>query len=185
MASTKDISTLTLAILGLIARNPCSAYDVRKIFETTPMGHFSASPGAIYPALKRIEENGWVSGRVANANTLRPKRVYRLTKTGRKVLVGRVSQPITPDDVRQDLDDFMLRFVFMDKLLSHERIVDLLGQFKSEMRSYRSYLRKLLEPIRNDLTVCEQLSMEHGIARAEKNVVWAKRAIERIRKQRA
>ena len=56
MTQTTDISTLSLAILGLIAQEWQSGYDIRKAFATTPMGHFSSSPGAIYPALKRLEK---------------------------------------------------------------------------------------------------------------------------------
>ena len=181
MSTSNDVSTLTLAILGLIAREPCSAYDVRQVFKTTPMGHFSASPGAIYPALKRLEGDGWVSGRVANANTLRPKRVYRLTTKGRRVLTERLSQKITRDDVTRNLDDVILRFVFIDKLLERGQIVDLLNQLRSEMESYLSSLQELLKSIRNELTVCEELSMEHGIAKARMNIAWAKRAIARLR----
>ena len=180
MPPSNDVSTFTLAVLGLIARGPCSAYDVKVILETTPMGHFSASPGAIYPALKRLEDDGWVRGRVANANTLRPKRVYRLTTKGRRVLTERLSQEITSDDVTRNLDDVMLRFVFMDKLLGRKQIVDLLNQLRSEMESYLSSLQELLKSIRNELSVCEELSMEHGIAKTRMNIVWAKRAIERL-----
>ena len=148
------------------------------------MGHFTTSPGAIYPALKRIEQNGWVNGRVANADTLRPKRIYQLTKKGRRALVERLSQPVTRDDVTRNLDDFMLRFVFMDKLLSREQIVDLLNQFKSEMEARLLSLQELFEPIRVELSICEELSIKHGIAKAEMNVAWAKRAIEQLIKNR-
>ena len=40
-----------------------SGYDLRKIFTTTAMGSFSDSPGAIYPALARLEANGLVRER--------------------------------------------------------------------------------------------------------------------------
>ncbi|MHC4537428.1 MAG: PadR family transcriptional regulator, partial [Planctomycetota bacterium] len=60
MNENNSISTLSLAVLGLIAQKPHSGYDLRKVFSTTPLGHFSSSPGAIYPALKRIEKSGWV-----------------------------------------------------------------------------------------------------------------------------
>ena len=176
----KDVSTLRLALLGLIAREPCSAYDVRKVFEATPMGHFSASPGAIYPALKRLEDNGWISGRAAKAKTLRPKRVYRLTTKGRQALTKRLSQEITHDDVTRNLDDVILRFAFMDKLLDREQIADLLNQLRSEMESCLSSLQELLESIRNELSFCDELSMKHGIAKARMNIAWAKRAIEML-----
>ncbi|MEJ2721267.1 MAG: PadR family transcriptional regulator [bacterium] len=176
MPTSNEISTLALAVLGIIVREPCSAYDVRKIFKTTPMGHFSASPGAIYPALKRLEDNGWVAGRVANADTLRPKRVYELTGKGREVLTARLSRKITADDVTRNLDDVMLRFVFMDKLLPHAQIVELLGQLRSEMKSHVASLEQLLHAVEDELTVGERLSMEHGIAKAKMDIEWADRA---------
>ncbi len=72
MNENNNISTLSLAVLGLIVQRPRSGYDLRKVFSTTPMGHFSSSPGAIYPALIRIEKNGWVRGSIDTKKALRP-----------------------------------------------------------------------------------------------------------------
>ena len=70
MNKKTTLSTLSLAVLGLIQQEPRSGYDLRKIFSTTPMGHFSTSPGAIYPALKRIEKSGWIRGNIDNNKEL-------------------------------------------------------------------------------------------------------------------
>ena len=35
-----------------------SGYDLRKVFEETALGNYSSSPGAIYPALSRLEQQG-------------------------------------------------------------------------------------------------------------------------------
>ena len=44
----RDITTsLGYALLGLIHLQPQSGYGLRKVFESTPMGHYSWSPGAI------------------------------------------------------------------------------------------------------------------------------------------
>ena len=53
-----DIPLLGHALLGLLHGSSLSGYDVRKIFTETPMGSFSNSPGAIYPALERLEKAG-------------------------------------------------------------------------------------------------------------------------------
>src|SRR5260370_3518580 len=60
----QEISLLAYALLGLLRQQPRSGYDLRKIFANTPMGTFSDSPGAIYPALQRLEKHGLVSSRV-------------------------------------------------------------------------------------------------------------------------
>ena len=51
----RKTTLLEYALLGLTYQAPMSGYDLRKIFTTTAMGHFSSSPGAIYPALQRLE----------------------------------------------------------------------------------------------------------------------------------
>ena len=64
--------THTLAILGLISQRPMTGYDLRRVFTTTPMWHFSSSPGAIYPALQCLD-SGLIKGIVEGQDTLRPK----------------------------------------------------------------------------------------------------------------
>ena len=58
-----DNSLLGYALLGLIYQQPLSGYDVKKIFASTPMAGFSDSPGAIYPALRKLERLGFVRAR--------------------------------------------------------------------------------------------------------------------------
>ncbi len=98
MKEPKPETVLSLAILGLISQRPCSGYDLRKTFATTPMGHFSSSPGAIYPALKRLDERKLVEGRTEGGDTLKPKRVFRLTEGGLEVLQRELRRPITLDE---------------------------------------------------------------------------------------
>ena len=52
-----SVSRLGYAILGLLKDRALSGYDVRQEFTSSPMGHYSDSPGAIYPALKRLPQN--------------------------------------------------------------------------------------------------------------------------------
>jgi len=62
MVTTNSNSALAFALLGLIGQEPRSGYDLRKFFSSTPMISFSDSPGAIYPALRRLEQRGLVRG---------------------------------------------------------------------------------------------------------------------------
>jgi len=52
---TTAIPLLGYALLGLLHQKERSGYDLRKVFTHTPVKHFSDSPGAIYPALRRLE----------------------------------------------------------------------------------------------------------------------------------
>ena len=70
-------STLGFALLGLLQQQPRSGYALRRVFATTPMGHYSSSPGAIYPALRRLEQQGLVRGALDRGPSQRPKKRRR------------------------------------------------------------------------------------------------------------
>ena len=51
-----DPGALRLVVLGLIAEEPRSGYDIIKALEAKFQGAYSPSPGAIYPMLQMLEE---------------------------------------------------------------------------------------------------------------------------------
>jgi PadR family transcriptional regulator AphA len=92
-------SLLDHALLGLISQAPVSGYDLRKTFATTPMASFSDSPGAIYPALARLETNGLVRGHIVEGSGLRRRKIYSLTAAGKAKLADWLSVAVTREDV--------------------------------------------------------------------------------------
>ena len=136
MTQDTHLSTLSLAILGLIAQKPQSGYDIRKVFSTTPMGHFSSSPGAIYPALRRIEAGGWIGTAGRSPTSGRHRRTYEITRAGMAALKRHLSQPVTQDDVIWHLDDLMLRFALMDPILGREATLRFLREYAAEIDRY-------------------------------------------------
>jgi len=177
-----SLSTLSLAILGLISQRPLTGYDIRKVFATTPMGHFSSSPGAIYPALKRIEDAGWVRGRAGQGKTRRQRMLYEITPQGLKTLKQHLSRPVTRDDVIWHLDDLMMRFAFMDGVASREGTVQFLRDFASQIDGYVAVLRGYLNGVEDIMPPCGKLAMENGIQGYEMNAQWARRAIEELKR---
>lgn len=180
MNENNNITTLSLAVLGLIAQRPRSGYDLRKVFSTTPLGHFSSSPGAIYPALKRIEKNGWVRGSIDNKKTLRPKMVYRITKRGQEVLKQHLLQAVTRDDVIWRMDDLMLRFAFMENIVGRKKTLQFLKEFMIEIESHHRSLQQYLQEVKGIITTCGRLAMENGIETYKMNAKWIKRAIKEL-----
>ena len=103
-------SAVTWAVLGLIALEPRSGYDVKRIVDRSIRHFWAASYGQIYPELKRLEGAGWIAGDDASRGG-RARRVYRITETGeralREWLVGRE----TRIEMR---DESLLRLFFSD-----------------------------------------------------------------------
>ncbi len=180
MSQETDLSTLSLAILGLISQRPLTGYDLRKVFATTPMGHFSSSPGAIYPALKRIEKAGWIHCETSKGPTRRQRVVYKITACGRNVLKEHLSQPVTEEDVIWHMDDLMMRFAFMDGVVGREKTLRFLRDFAARIDAHAADLRRYFESARSILPPCGRLAMEQGIQSYEMNAQWARRALQEL-----
>ncbi|UCD49996.1 MAG: helix-turn-helix transcriptional regulator [Phycisphaerales bacterium] len=180
MEQKTDISTLSLALMGLIVQQPQSGYDIRKTFATTPMGHFSNSPGAIYPALKRLEKDGWIRGKVDDAQALRPRKVYEMTPRGRGVLKRYLRRPVTRDDVIWRMDDLMLRFALMDGIVGRAATLGFLDSLARELEAYVAHLRSFLADVGASMPAVGRLAMEQGIESYAVNAAWARRAIKEL-----
>ena len=51
-------------------------------------GAFDVKPGSLFPALNRLEENGWVAASWGRSENNRRARFYTLTKAGQKQLAA-------------------------------------------------------------------------------------------------
>lgn len=176
-------SPLTLAILGLLSYVPMSGYDVRKAFSATSLKHFSSSPGAIYPALRRLEAAALIKGKIERQNTLRPRKVYTLTLSGVAVFKEHLSQPVTLDDIMWRMDDLMLRFSFIYEVLGKERTLKFLKEFSSVAESHIEALETEYKAMNKDLSFGGPRAFEHGIEVYRSTARWLKKVIREIQKR--
>jgi hypothetical protein len=75
--TASNATTLEFALLGLLDQRPLSGYDLRRIFATTPFTYYSDSPGAVYPALRRLEARGWIASLASAPTNARGRRALR------------------------------------------------------------------------------------------------------------
>ncbi|MBN1512124.1 MAG: PadR family transcriptional regulator [Phycisphaerae bacterium] len=180
MKGQSGLSMLSLAILGVIRQQPQTGYDIRKLFATTPLGHIRNSPGAIYPALKRLDDAGWIRGQAGHGKTRVQRVVYEITPAGLETLEDHLSEPVTQDDVTWRMDDVLLRFAFMEPVIGREATLRFLGDFVSQIDTHVAGLRGYLDSVRDLMPVCGRLAMENGIQSYEMNARWARRAIAEL-----
>jgi DNA-binding PadR family transcriptional regulator len=173
----RSTTSLGYALLGLVHLQPQSGYDLRKVFETTPLGHYSSSPGAIYPALKRLEEIGLISGEVAGGDTLRPKRIYSSTPAGVKALREWVSQEITKDDFLNRDDELMLRFALMGSVVDDETTCQFLEQMLEILDDYIPELHRIRAEMPNAGPPHGRLALTSGIEMYKARRRWVRTAL--------
>jgi DNA-binding PadR family transcriptional regulator len=170
-------SRLGYALLGLIQIEPRSGYDLRKLFETTPMGHYSSSPGAIYPALKRLEEQELIIGEIADGDTLRPRRVYSATRSGTETLRAWVSQDVVRDDLLRRDDELMLRFALMGSVVDSRTTRRFLEQMLAILDTYLPELESVLAALPTQGPPHGRLALAAGIASYKARRGWLQSAI--------
>lgn len=177
---TKRITTLDYALLGLLSQSAQSGYDLRKTFETTAMGSFSGSPGAIYPALGRLERQGLVSGEVDTTNELRPRKVFRPTSAGKKTLRIWLARDIDRDDVAHRFDELMLRFAFHWVLGSSKATRRFLERLLTSLEVYLSELTRQYKGLPKETPLQSRLALAAGVEQYRASARWARAAIKQF-----
>ena len=178
------LTTLEYALLGLLESAPMSGYDVSRFFATTPLVHFSSSPGALYPALKRLEQRELVTAALDTTTEARPRRVYSLTEAGRTSLDVWLHQPVTRDELVRDGRVPLLRFSLAEGHLSAAEIIAYLEGFRREVTGYLDELRDYCERTAGGYSLPARLALAHGLKAYECHAAWIDYALEEVKRQR-
>jgi transcriptional regulator len=79
--------TLDLLILRTLLFGPQHGQGIANDIQRTSADQLLVEHGALYPALQRLEQRGWIAGKWGISTNNRKARFYALTPAGRKQLV--------------------------------------------------------------------------------------------------
>jgi PadR family transcriptional regulator PadR len=93
MASTELLpGTLDLLILKAVSAGPLHGLGISRRIEQVTSGTFQVKPGSLFPALHRMEEQGWLDAEWGDSENNRKAKYYQLTKAGRHRLDSEVQR---------------------------------------------------------------------------------------------
>jgi PadR family transcriptional regulator PadR len=78
--------TLDLLILRALDLAPMHGVGIAERIHQVTRGAFVVKPGSLFPALRRLEQQGWIEGEWAPSENNRRARYYTLTRSGRAQL---------------------------------------------------------------------------------------------------
>ena len=78
--------TLDVLILKTVSWGPAHGYAISRWIRESSADDLVIEEGALYPALRRLEEAGLVASEWRRVDTGREARVYSLTSDGRRVM---------------------------------------------------------------------------------------------------
>ena len=78
--------TLDLLVLKIVALEPAHGWAIAQRIRQMSGDVLQVGSGALYPALHKLEQNGWITAEWAVSENNRRAKYYALTKAGRKAL---------------------------------------------------------------------------------------------------
>lgn len=176
--------SLRYALLGLLADEPASGYDLTRRFERTLQRYaWHAQHSQIYPELNRLAGAGLVAVVEEGA---RGRRTYAITDAGRTDLRNWLTHPPAAYDVR---NEFVLRLFFMSTL-DPDEARPLLRTIAEESARELATLGEAVE--KSDAVTAPgappvpgRLAAEYGLRSFQTIHDWALWALDRIDRTRA
>jgi PadR family transcriptional regulator, regulatory protein PadR len=78
--------TLDLLILKTLVREPMHGWAIAKRIQSLSDDVLSVQQGSLYPALHRLENQGWITAEWKSSEHGRDAKVYELTREGKRQL---------------------------------------------------------------------------------------------------
>lgn len=121
--------TIENAILGLLSWRPLSGYDLKKIFEDSPILYWSGNNNEIYRTLVKLHREGLVTRELQPQENLPARKIYTLTPQGRSELERWAAAAPELPHLRHTL---LIQLAWGD-LLENEALDGLLGAYEDEV----------------------------------------------------
>ena len=94
MSDRTDVlqGTLDLLIMRTLAREPMHGWAIAQRIQQVSNDLLRVQQGSLYPALHRLEHQGWITAEWGVSENARRARFYALTRAGRKQLTLEVAK---------------------------------------------------------------------------------------------
>ena len=163
-----NVRTLCLAILSF---GESTGYEIKKQSVEGKFSYFvEASFGSIYPALARLEADGYVTSRQEIHAGKPPRKIYEITEAGRAALAEELSEPPGRDVFRSE---FLLIAMCAKSLPQHV----VTGAIEARIQA----IEEEVEQLRH---IVAELDDEAAVWTAQFGVTCKAQALENLRKTR-
>ena len=172
--------SLRYFILGLLAEQPMSGYDVKGYLGSLDWLVGSPSFGSVYSNLHALLEDGLVEVEVIQNEDRPSRKVYSITEAGTRVLQEWISEPFDPSG---SLEAFLRRLMLANSL-SDDDLVACLRRRRSQVAAYRAALEPATEAQDEALRLGQDLAFDFALTAARTEIAWLDRALECLSQER-
>jgi DNA-binding PadR family transcriptional regulator len=163
------LNPTSYVILGMLGMQPMCGYEIKAFVDKSTRFFWAASYGQIYPELRRLEAAGLVGSREEPRGRV-PRRIYSLTKAGRRALDAWLEEA---DETYEFRDEGLLKLFFGDLLPAEQRL-DLVSRRRAWYEESAALFRGVGEEL-GELDESSGAVLRYGIELMEWNAAWWRR----------
>ncbi len=179
-------------LLGLIHLHPSvSGYDLKTIINKSTGYFFSASLSMIYPALKELTQEGFITYEVEPLVGKQDRKVYTITPEGHQKFLAWLHEPLELKQSLNAFEDFLLKLTFFG-MMEDGAILEFLttaqNHFRNEMKrlydnnlaNEREYI-KMGSPLDQRYIALWSFENEFILDDLDRKILWIEKLIEIVR----
>lgn len=171
------LTLLERTLLGILSLGQASGYEVRRQLQLSPGLGFSASTGAVYPALRRLEAAGLISGEVRRGGSRPESRVFRLTEPGKDALLAWLTSPVAEAELARASDPLLTRMLFFDNL-SPSQVAAFCRRQGALMAKHIARAEAFRDRYGKALGHYQRLCLENGLMHLRLQAEWVAKVAE-------
>ncbi|MDY7040716.1 MAG: PadR family transcriptional regulator [Chloroflexota bacterium] len=160
-------------VLGLLARQSMSGYDIRRFLKGFSWLIGSPSFGSLYPVLHALLEEGLVTVVVFPSEDKPPRKTYTITEAGRQVLQRWLNQPVGSG---APLKAFVMRLILASNF-SRAGLIAHLEQRRTQVAAHHADLEQTANKL-GEVDLGQDLALGYGLAIAAAELAWLDSALE-------
>ncbi|WP_139491373.1 PadR family transcriptional regulator [Brevibacillus dissolubilis] len=150
-------------ILGFLNYKEMSGYDIKQFFSNSIGFFYDASYGAIYPALRKLEQDGYVTKREILQSGKPNKIMYSITEKGKEYFHQEMDTDLQAPVLRSD----MLVRMFFSGLRTEEEQSELLETSLQFQKKMYADMNRTLAKAEADLDPYQKLCWEYSLNQLE------------------
>lgn len=148
---------LAYIILGFLHHQEMTGYDIKQALSMSTSNFYDASFGSIYPMLKKMQGDGWITSR-ETVESGKFRVIYAITDAGRAAFEHWLYEPI---ELQPSRLHFLVRLFFYD-MLPQDQARSLIQHFIEEIEREQRRLMALDQRLEGRISFFPKQTLEFG-----------------------
>jgi PadR family transcriptional regulator AphA len=160
--------SLRYFVLGLLAQQRMSGYDIKRYLKVLSWLMGSPSSGSLYPVLRSLLEEGFVSVEIVPGLDKPPRKIYSIEEAGKQELHAWIEQPVVSD---ASLKAFVMRLLLADNF-PPASLAAYLQQRRKQVAAHQTDLTRMTNALGTGTDLGLFLALNYGLELASAEVTW-------------